>query len=116
MDLMENANRADDHLRGAGLYLGLEFSAGPDFAAPAPEIATAMINALRDRGILIGAAGRFGNVLKIRLPLCITIAHADELADSIESILQRASSRKCRGTSAIARSAPAPGRPPPPPR
>ena len=74
-------------MRGAGLYLGVEFRSGPRFAAPAPDLAAAMINGLRERGILIGAAGRFGNVLKIRPPLCVTIGHADELVERMEDIL-----------------------------
>jgi 4-aminobutyrate aminotransferase-like enzyme len=102
--LIENASVVGNHLRGrltelrtrhpaisavrgAGLYLGVDFSAGPGFSAPAPDLATAMINGLRERGILIGAAGRFGNVLKIRPPLCVTKGHADELAGAMETVL-----------------------------
>jgi 4-aminobutyrate aminotransferase-like enzyme len=105
--LIENASLVGDHLRGrltelstrfpaisavrgAGLYLGVDFSAGPDFSAPAAELATAMINGLRERGILIGAAGRFGNVLKIRPPLCVTNGHADELVGLMEDVLVEA--------------------------
>ena len=104
--LIGNAARVGDHLRaclmelagrypvigavrGAGLYLGVEFSGGADLSAPAPDLAVTMINALRDRGILIGAAGRFGNVLKIRPPLCVTTDHADELVWQMEEILAR---------------------------
>ena len=74
-------------VRGAGLYLGVEFSRGGDVNAPDPDLAVAMINGLRERGILIGAAGRFGNVLKIRPPLCVTKAHADELVGRMEDVL-----------------------------
>lgn len=71
-------------VRGAGLYLGVEFC---DEAGPAPATATHLINGLRQRGILIGAAGQFGNVLKIRPPLCVTLAHADELVDAMTELL-----------------------------
>jgi 4-aminobutyrate aminotransferase-like enzyme len=74
-------------VRGAGLYLGVEFSAGGDFRKPDPGSAIAMVNGLRERGILIGAAGRYGNVLKIRPPLCVTERHANQLADAIDDIL-----------------------------
>ena len=56
-------------VRGAGLYLGVEFSRGANGSMPAPDLAAAVIDGLRERGILIGAAGRYGNVLKIRPPL-----------------------------------------------
>jgi len=99
-DLIANAARVGRHLtarlkrlqarapitavRGAGLYLGVEFGTED---GPAPEIARALINGLRQRGILIGAAGRYGNVLKIRPPLCVTSAHADELVDAMDDLL-----------------------------
>ena len=74
-------------VRGSGLYLGVEFSRDGDTDAPAPDLATAMINGLREHGILIGAAGRFGNILKIRPPLCVTIDNADELVGRMEDVL-----------------------------
>lgn len=66
-------------VRGAGLYLGIEFGDG--------ELAKALINGLRERGILVGAAGQYGNVMKIRPPLCVTSEHADRLVDTIDELL-----------------------------
>jgi len=71
-------------VRGAGLYLGVEFGSED---GPAPQIAKGLINGLRQHGILIGAAGQYGNVLKIRPPLCVTTAHADQLVDAMEELL-----------------------------
>jgi 4-aminobutyrate aminotransferase-like enzyme len=102
--LVENARRVGAHLRqrvddlavrypaitavrGSGLYLGVEFSAAEGEAEPDTPAAMAMINSLRDRGILIGAAGQYGNVLKIRPPLCITASQADRFADTMQEIL-----------------------------
>ncbi|MDF2995297.1 MAG: aminotransferase class-III [Xanthobacteraceae bacterium] len=72
-------------VRGAGLYLGVEFGTE---GGPAPGIAKGLINGLRERGILIGAAGQYGNVLKIRPPLCVTTEHADLLVDAMEELLE----------------------------
>jgi 4-aminobutyrate aminotransferase-like enzyme len=102
--LIENSARAGAHLRtrlddlatrypvisavrGAGLYHGVEFSLDGDFRKPDPGSAIAMVNGLRERGILIGAAGRYGNVLKIRPPLCVTERHADQFADAMANCL-----------------------------
>lgn len=71
-------------VRGAGLYIGVEFGTAD---GPAPEIAKGLINGLRRHGILIGAAGGYGNVLKIRPPLCVTTGHADQLVDAMEEML-----------------------------
>jgi 4-aminobutyrate aminotransferase-like enzyme len=73
-------------VRGAGLYIGVEFSRG-DRERPAPDIVSALIDGLYDRGILIGAAGPYGNTLKVRPPLCVTATNADELVDGMAEIL-----------------------------
>jgi len=107
--LMENARQVGEHLkrelcllaarhpaiadiRGAGLYLGVELvaqeSGSPAPApAPAPELAAAVLNGLRDRHVLIGAAGRHGNVLKIRPPLCFSKANGDRLIAALGDVL-----------------------------
>ncbi|MFK8253824.1 aspartate aminotransferase family protein [Ancylobacter terrae] len=73
-------------VRGAGLFIGLDFveagSRAPDTAG-----ATHAINALKQRGVLIGAAGSFGNTLKIRPPLCFSRANADEFLEKIDEVL-----------------------------
>jgi 4-aminobutyrate aminotransferase-like enzyme len=105
--LMENAVQVGEYLkerlaamsarhpqivdvRGAGLYIGVELLGRGD-AAPAPPLAAAVINALRDRRVLIGAAGRFGNVLKIRPPLCFSAVHADHLIAVLDDVLTEVS-------------------------
>jgi 4-aminobutyrate aminotransferase-like enzyme len=107
--LMENALRVGERLkrdfkelairrpaiadvRGAGLYMGIELveeaAAGRSGApAPATALAKAVINGLRERRVLIGAAGRYGNVLKIRPPLCFSAANADQLVAALDETL-----------------------------
>jgi 4-aminobutyrate aminotransferase-like enzyme len=95
-DLMANALRVGDYLRqclrqlatrhaaigavrGAGLFIGVDIRA--------PASAPALINALRERRVLIGAAGRAGDVLKIRPPLCFSAADADLLVAALDDAL-----------------------------
>lgn len=100
--LLENARLVGAHLserllnirhpaigavRGAGLYLGIEIVAGDE---PDSDSTSRLINAMREKLILIGAAGRFGNVLKLRPPLCLNLDHADHFADTLEAILKDA--------------------------
>ena len=73
-------------VRGAGLFVGVEFCE-PDGLMPAPRVASRVVNGLRDRGVLIGAAGPYGNVLKIRPPLCIGEAEIAILVEAIGSVL-----------------------------
>jgi 4-aminobutyrate aminotransferase-like enzyme len=46
---------------------------------------------MRNRNILIGIAGRHGNVLKIRPPLCFTREHADIFLEGFKGALADAS-------------------------
>jgi 4-aminobutyrate aminotransferase-like enzyme len=73
-------------VRGAGLYLGVEL-VRPQDGSPAPALASAIINAMRERRVLIGAAGKSGNVLKLRPPLCFTAANADQLVMALDDAL-----------------------------
>jgi 4-aminobutyrate aminotransferase-like enzyme len=78
-------------VRGAGLYIGLELAEEGPGRSGAPEPVAAMVkavlNGLRERHVLIGAAGRHGNVLKIRPPLCFSSANADELVAALDDTL-----------------------------
>ncbi|MFC0239434.1 aspartate aminotransferase family protein [Rhodopseudomonas telluris] len=103
--LMDNASRVGGYLmdglreignrhiqigdvRGSGLFIGLELVRDRETKTPAPEIATAVINGLREHGILIGAAGPFGSTLKIRPPLCFTRDHADIVVSACDAVLK----------------------------
>lgn len=74
-------------VRGAGLFLGV--SLVDDAGEPDGALASALINGLKEAGILIGAAGKFGNVLKIRPALCFQPAHADHFIAALAQLLQR---------------------------
>ncbi|MEL7470573.1 MAG: aspartate aminotransferase family protein [Pseudomonadota bacterium] len=71
-------------VRGAGLFLGLDLCNGAD---PDPDLATIVINALRERYVMVGACGKYGHTLKIRPPLCLSRAEADIFADALADTL-----------------------------
>lgn len=72
-------------VRGAGLFIGLDFI-DPETGAPHAPEASRTINALKDKGILIGAAGLYGNTLKIRPPLPFSCANADFFLSALDDI------------------------------
>jgi 4-aminobutyrate aminotransferase-like enzyme len=74
-------------VRGAGLYVGVEFVRDPLTREPDPDLARRAINGLHKKRVLIGAAGRHGNVLKIRPPLVFSRENADQLVQSLEEVL-----------------------------
>lgn len=78
-------------IRGAGLYLGVDIVEPDNGKSPDPERATRLINALKQRGVLIGAAGQAGNTLKIRPPLCFTSEHVNHLIATLSLVLEEMS-------------------------
>ena len=72
-------------VRGEGLLLGAELT--DEGRAPAARQARKVTEAMRERGILLGATGPAGNVLKIRPPLVFQREHADLLLQALDETL-----------------------------
>jgi 4-aminobutyrate aminotransferase-like enzyme len=74
-------------VRGAGLFVGVDFVTDTQTKAPHGDLGLYVVNALRDRNILISASGVEGNVLKIRPPLPFSIEHADIFLDAFRDVV-----------------------------
>ena len=74
-------------VRGAGLFLGLEFVKDRKTKEPLAAAATHVVNDLRRRRVLISATGPGANILKIRPPLVFTEEHADIFLDAVSQAL-----------------------------
>ncbi|MEV0668892.1 aspartate aminotransferase family protein [Mycobacterium sp. NPDC050441] len=64
-------------VRGAGLYAGVEMVTDPDLKTPDRTGAHDLVNAMRDRKVLISVCGTHGNVLKVRPPLVFSDSDVD---------------------------------------
>ena len=64
-------------VRGAGLYVGVEVVTDRDSKKPDRAAARRLVNALRERHVLISVCGHDGNVLKIRPPLVFSMSDVD---------------------------------------
>jgi 4-aminobutyrate aminotransferase-like enzyme len=73
-------------VRGAGLYLGVDVTS-PVTGEPSRELASAIVNGMRERRVLISATGPHGSVLKIRPPLPFGPEHADQLTAVLSEVL-----------------------------
>ncbi|MFE9955100.1 aspartate aminotransferase family protein [Micromonospora sp. NPDC005299] len=82
-------------VRGKGLMIALEL-VGPD-GAPHPAAAAALLEESRERGLLVGKGGLYGNVIRLAPPMTLTRAEADEaleiLTQSIESVAKEVQQR-----------------------
>jgi len=74
-------------VRGKGLMLGVELVVDRDTKEPGTELAAHVHEEAKERGLLIGRGGIYGNVLRIKPPMCITKEDADFLADVLDAIL-----------------------------
>ena len=74
-------------VRGAGLMFGVELVADRAAKTPAPELAGRVRAACRERGVLVGVGGFFGNVVRIQPPLVIGDAQLDLAADVLDAAL-----------------------------
>jgi 4-aminobutyrate aminotransferase-like enzyme len=70
------------------LYIGVELVRDRQTKEPAAEETGRLVNGLRDRHILIGAAGRNANVLKIRPPLPFSEGNADMFLSVTAEVLE----------------------------
>jgi 4-aminobutyrate aminotransferase-like enzyme len=75
-------------VRGVGLAWGVELVADPATREPDAARTSAVRDAMRDAGVLVGTTGTHGNVLKVRPPLAFGEQHVALVADALASALR----------------------------
>jgi 4-aminobutyrate aminotransferase / (S)-3-amino-2-methylpropionate transaminase / 5-aminovalerate transaminase len=82
-----------DHIgdvRGLGAMLAIEFVRDRDSKAPYPELATAVVEAAAERGLLLLKSGIYSNCIRVLSPLVVTDAELDEALSVWEEALEHA--------------------------
>lgn len=74
-------------VRGKGMFFAAELVTDRATKAPATAETKRLINAMRDRGVLLSRVGRHDNVLKIRPPMPFRREHADLLLATLDEVL-----------------------------
>ena len=75
-------------VRGAGLFIGVELVRNHSTLEPAAKETAAVVNRMRELGVLVGIEGPCGNVLKIRPPLVFDENHALQFTDTLDRALR----------------------------
>lgn len=71
-------------VRGKGLMTGIELVTDRQTKAPASEACAWVWERAKDLGLLIGKGGFFGNVLRIKPPMCLTRPDVDFMIDVLD--------------------------------
>jgi len=78
-------------VRGKGLMLGIELVRNKATRDPAPDFAAAVLEETKDNSVLIGKGGYYGNVLRIKPPMCINQADIEFLVDTLDKAFHKIS-------------------------
>lgn len=76
------------HVRGSGLFLGVELIRNTETLEPADNEASYIVERMKQKGVLLSTEGYLHNVLKVKPPIIFTKAHVDLFMTAFEDILQ----------------------------
>jgi 4-aminobutyrate aminotransferase len=91
LETLAEKHTAIGDVRGMGLMQGVELVEDRETKEPATKRTAAVMEAAKDRGLIIGKGGLYGNVLRISPPLNVTIDDVDQAVDLIDHALTDAS-------------------------
>lgn len=74
-------------VRGAGLFMGVEFAKNGDTEA-ASDFCNQLVEEMRRRHVLLHSVGRHYHGIKIRPPMCFDRAQADLLVETLDAALK----------------------------
>ena len=75
-------------VRGAGLFLGVELVRDRVTLEPAADAAAALVERMKERGILLSTDGPLDNVLKIKPPMVLTRDDVDRVLRVLDAELE----------------------------
>lgn len=89
LNLLQQKNSLIGDVRGRGLFIGVEIIKNNYKLSPDATVADKIVNALRQKRVLISSDGPNHNVLKIKPPMVFNIQDADYLLESLEAVLKK---------------------------
>lgn len=81
-------------VRDKGLFFGIELVRDRDSREAAGTEARQVVNAMRDKGVLISSIGRQGQILKLRPPMTFQPEHADRLLETLDDCLTQVAEKR----------------------
>jgi len=87
LEQMKKTHALIGDIRGRGLLLGMELVTDRKTKVHAVKETVALMDRCKEKGLLLGRGGLYGNVLRIAPPLSITATQVDQLLDIIDRSL-----------------------------
>jgi 4-aminobutyrate aminotransferase-like enzyme/Ser/Thr protein kinase RdoA (MazF antagonist)/murein DD-endopeptidase MepM/ murein hydrolase activator NlpD len=85
---LQSRNPILGDVRGRGLFLGFEMVKDPDSLEPAASEASALVDRMKEEGVLLSTEGPLHNVIKVKPPLVFESADADFFLTRLERVLE----------------------------
>jgi len=87
-------------VRGRGLMLGLDIVTDASSREPAPAVAAAIHEGLRDEGLILSRSGAYGNVLRLLPPMCIGREDVERVTNGLKKVCAGIDPEQITGASA----------------
>ncbi|MCF8001604.1 MAG: aspartate aminotransferase family protein [Halanaerobiales bacterium] len=81
---LKNRHKLIGDVRGKGLMLGVELVTDRDEKTPAPDKTKEVMEAAKNKGLLVGKGGLYGNVLRIAPPIIFDKNDCDDAIDILD--------------------------------
>ena len=78
-------------VRGLGAMIGIEFVEDKASKEPAAALVNAIVQEAMNNGLMLEAAGTYGNVIRFLCPLCVTDAQLDAGLEIFENAIKTCS-------------------------
>ena len=87
LESLQERHEIIGHVRGLGLFLGVEMVRNRQTLEPAAREAQAVVERMKDDRVLLSTDGPLHNVLKIKPPLVLTADDADMFVRGFDDVL-----------------------------
>lgn len=87
MRILQSRHEIIGDVRGKGMFFAIEMVTDRKARTPAGARTKSIINAMKERGVLISRIGKQDNILKIRPPMVFSKENADVLLSTLDSVL-----------------------------
>ena len=84
---LQDKHRLIGDVRGSGLFIGIELVQDRRTLEPASDAASAIVNAMCERGVLLSTDGPLHNVIKIKPPMVLTRTDIDMTLSLLDDVM-----------------------------